>query len=326
MSGWIPNFLRPGFAKLTPNSAWPDASAIPDLSGKTAIVLGANSGVGYETALQLARKGAKVYATARSPEKAEQTVLRIETELKDENIQVLPLVVVLDDFTQVRNIARTFLAENKRLDILVNNAGVLENDFHLTKDGVEYDLAVNYISHFIFTTTLLPILSPGARIVNVSSYAQQFGSMILDLERINNPTDPQLSSWMTRYGHSKLAQVLFTRGLQRRVNESVFVNCCHPGQIGTGLNRSVAGSGTGVQGVAIRILMRLFDQPASIGALTQLYLATSPDVDEKGIRGEFFNPVAMRAMDKINPVALDDEMVEKLWTWTEGVVNQKVKD
>jgi NAD(P)-dependent dehydrogenase (short-subunit alcohol dehydrogenase family) len=326
MSGWIPNFLRPGFAKLTLNPSWPDASAIPDLSGKTAIVLGANSGVGYQTALQLARKGAKVYATARSPKKAEETILKIETELSDENVQVLPLVVVLDDFTQVRNTARALLAENKRLDILVNNAGVLENEFHLTKDGVEYDFAVNYISHFIFTTTLLPILSPGARIVNITSYAQQFGSIILDLDRINNPEDPQLNSWLSRYGHSKLAQVLFTRGLQRRVSENVYVNCCHPGQIGTGLNRHVAAPGTGMQGMAIRLAMRLFDEPASVGALTQLYLATSPEVEKKEIKGEFFYPVALKAMDKINRIALDDDMVEKLWRWTEEVVKEKVKD
>lgn len=326
MPGWIPNFLIPGFARITLNSSWRDASAIPDLSGKTAIVLGANTGIGYETALQLARKGAKVYATARSSEKAVETISKIEAELKDENVEVFPLVVPLDDFNQVRNAARAFLVEHKRLDILVNNAGILDNEFHLTKDSVEYDFAVNYVSHFIFTTTLLPIFSPGARIVNVSSFAQQFGKIILDLDRINNPEDPELNSWLARYGHSKTAQVLFTRGLQHRVNDNVFVNCCHPGQIGTGLNRTVAAPGTGMQGMAIRLAMRLFDQPPSVGALTQLYLATSQEVEKKDIKGQLFFPVAMKAMDKISKIALDDEMVEKLWTWTEKLVHQKLKD
>ena len=98
---WVPNFLTPGFARLTPNPSWPDASRIPDLKGKVAIVLGANSGLGYETALQLAQKRAKVYVTARSVEKAETAVENIKGELGNENVEVLPMVVVLDDFTQV---------------------------------------------------------------------------------------------------------------------------------------------------------------------------------------------------------------------------------
>jgi len=96
---WIPDFLTPGSARLTPNPTWPDASRIPDLKGKVAIVLGANSGLGYETALQLAQKGARVYATARSVEKAEATIKKIKGESGNENVEVLPMVVVPDDFT-----------------------------------------------------------------------------------------------------------------------------------------------------------------------------------------------------------------------------------
>jgi len=326
MNGWIPNSLKPPFSRWKSNPNWPQAGEIYDLKDKVAIVLGANSGVGYQTALELARNGAKVYVTARSSEKAEDTVLRIEEELKDKQVQVLPLVVALDDFAQVRSTARLFLADQKRLDILVNNAGVIAQDFQLTKDGVETDFAVNYVSHFIFTTTLLPILSPGARIVNVTSYAQNFKPLIMDIKRINDAKDPEVSSWLARYGHSKLAQSIFTRGLQKRVGEDVYVNCCHPGQVNTGLNRQVSAPGNGLQGFLIRLAMRLFDEPAWFGALTQLYLAMSPEVENKNIKGEFFMPVAQRAQDMMNPIALDDETVEKFWTWTEELVRTKLKD
>jgi len=326
MTGWFPNILKPSFSRLTPNPNWPDASAIPDLKGKVAIVLGANSGVGYNTALELARKGAKVYVTARSSEKAEETVLKIEDELKAEHVQVLPLVVVLDDFAQVRNAARAFVADQKRLDILVNNAGVITQNFQLTKDGVETDYAVNYLSHFIFTVALLPILSRDARIVNVTSHAQCFKPLVLDAGRINDAHDAELRGWLARYGHSKLAQAVFTRGLQARVGPAVHVNCCHPGQIRTGLNRQVSAPGTGVQGFLVRVAMRLFDEPPEVGALTQLYLAASPEVESKDIKGEFFMPIAQRAQGMMNPIALNDETVEKFWAWTEELVSKKLKD
>ena len=133
-------------------------------------------------------------------EKAEATIKKIKGELGNENVEVLPMVVVLDDFTQVTRRNRTnkiskffeslltYLARCEMLLVhsylqttkstsFVNNAAVLENDFHLTKDGVESSFAVNYVSHFIFTTTLLPALSPNARIVNVTSFAQSFGTL-----------------------------------------------------------------------------------------------------------------------------------------------------
>ncbi|KAF2094422.1 NAD(P)-binding protein [Rhizodiscina lignyota] len=328
MFDWF-NWIAPPFARLYPNPNWQDASQIPDLHGKTAVVLGANVGLGYETALQLARKAAKVYVTARSAEKAEDTQKRLEIDLAKEGVtgvDIVPIALPLDDLKEVKKSAQQFLTIETKVDILVNNAGVLDNEFKLTKDGIESHFAINYLSHFIWTTTLLPIVSQRARIVNVTSYAQTHGKAHFDLEKINDPKLEENNTWMKRYAHSKFAQVLFTRTLQTRVSPGVYVNCCHPGQVNTGLNRSVASYEAGIQGYLIRFAERILGQSASVGALTQLYLATSPKVKELGIKGEYLVAVAKRAMNEVNPGALDDELGKKFWIWTEEILKEKLSE
>jgi NAD(P)-dependent dehydrogenase (short-subunit alcohol dehydrogenase family) len=200
---------------------------------------------------------------------------------------------------------------------------MIDNDFHLTTDSIERTFAVGYISHYVFTTALMPALAPGARIVNVSSYAQVNAKIIMDVELINDPNG-ELNSWLKRYIHTKAAQVMFTRALQERVGTSVFVNVCHPGQISTGLNRSITAPETGIQAYIIRFGMWMWDLPTDIGALTPLYLATSPEVEKKCIKGKYFVPVAHQSMKLINPAALNHELVDKFWTWTESLAKQKI--
>lgn len=209
------------------------------------------------------------------------------------------------------------------MDILVNNAGVLDAKFNLTpRDKIESHFAVNHLGHFVFTTTILPSLQKGARIVNVSSYAQSVPKAPNPIlfDKINDPQ--ATTSWMERYGHSKLANVLFTRSLQSRLGSEYYVNCCHPGQIHTELNRTVTQDG--ITGWVIRLLMMLLDQPVQIGALTQLYLATSPEVEEKKIQGEYYSPIARRSMDLINPLALNEDLAEELWNYSQRVVDEKI--
>jgi NAD(P)-dependent dehydrogenase (short-subunit alcohol dehydrogenase family) len=209
------------------------------------------------------------------------------------------------------------------VDILVNNAGVLDAKFNLTpRDKIESHFAINHLGHFVFTTTILPCLQKGARIVNVTSYAQtnpKAPNPIL-FDRIND--ERAMGGWMERYGHSKLANVLFTRSLQSRLGSEYYVNCCHPGQVGTELNRTVTQDG--ILGYVIRFLMLLLDQPVEIGALTQLYLATSPEVVEKKIQGEYYVSIARRSMDSVNPVALNEDLAEELWNYSQRVVDEKV--
>lgn len=174
----------------------------------------------------------------------------------------------------------------------------------------------------MFTTTILPCLKKGARIVNLTSYAQinpKAPNPIL-FDMIND--EHATGGWMERYGHSKLANVLFTRSLQSRLGSEYYVNCCHPGQVGTELNRTVTQDG--FLGYVIRFLMLLLDQPIRIGALTQLYLATSPDIEEKKIQGQYYVSIARPSMDGINPFALNEELAEELWNYSQRVVDEKI--
>jgi len=314
------NFLVPPFARLYPNDSW-DVSKIPELTGKVAIVTGGNTGLGLQTCRLLAAHGALVFVAARSKEKGEAAVKAIRAETGNENVELLELD--LANIKSTQSSALAFLSTGHKVDILVNNAGVLDAEFTLTpRDRIESHFAINHLGHFVFTNTLLPALQKGARIVNVTSYAQINAKPPTPIlfDKINEKD--AFGDWLARYSQSKLANVLFTRSLQSRLGPEYYVNCCHPGQVGTELNRTVTQSG--IQGYIIRLLMLLFDQPAEVGALTQLYLATGPEVVEKDIHGEYFVSIARRSMDFINPVALDEHLAEELWTFSQRLVDEKL--
>ena len=255
--------------------------SIPDQSGKTIIVTGANSGIGYEAALALAKKGANVVLACRSPERSQAAADRIRAAAPKANLELAPLD--LSSLRSVRSFAEWFQRTHERLDVLVNNAGVMAIPRQLTEDGFELQLATNHLGHFALTGLLLGRMLTSAnagapsRIVNVSSMVHTIGRFDwsdLQMER-------RYSKWLA-YGRSKLANLLFTYELARRLEARgapVIAVACHPGYAATNLQAvgpKMTGSAFGQAVMAIG--NSVFAQSAEAGAWPTLRAATAPDV------------------------------------------------
>ena len=179
---------------------------VPDQSGRTVIVTGSNSGIGYQAALALAKRKARVVLACRNQDKAKAAVERIQVEVPTASLVSLPLD--LADLSSVAAFSDAFRSAHRQLDILINNAGVMALPKRRTKDGFEMQFGTNHLGHFALTGRLLDLLlaTPGSRVVNVSSMAHQFGRIRFhDLQ-----WEWRYSSWGA-YGQSKLANLLFTQ-------------------------------------------------------------------------------------------------------------------
>ena len=204
------------------------------LDGKTVIITGANTGIGKETAIDLARRGARVIIACRSAEKGEEALMEVRA--KSGNDHVVFRRLDLASLESVRQFASKVLEEEPTIDILVNNAGVMACPYSKTEDGFEMQFGVNHLGHFLLTNLLLDRLkeSPAARIVNVSSTAHRR----VDAINFDDLNSEKSYNRMAAYGQSKLANILFTRSLAKRlVGTSVIANCLHPGVIRTELGR-----------------------------------------------------------------------------------------
>ena len=248
------------------------ADDIPDLSGRTAVVTGGNSGIGLPTARELARHGARVVVATRSPERGRAAVDAIAAAVPGAAVTAAPLD--LADLASVRRFAGEFNPAHEGLDLLVNNAGVMMLPRQETADGFERQFGTNHLGHFALTGLLLPALlaRPGARVVTVSSGMHHRGRIDFDDlmgERTYNPT--------RAYAQSKLANLLFMLELQRRLDAAgadVRSVAAHPGFAATNLGHS---SGW-LTRLGVGLGQRLFAQSAEVGALPTLYAATMPDV------------------------------------------------
>jgi NAD(P)-dependent dehydrogenase (short-subunit alcohol dehydrogenase family) len=259
---------------------------IGDLTGKVALVTGANSGIGYETAALLAEHGAHVVLACRNPEKVRQAYDTLENDLDRSSLEILPLD--LSDLVSVRAAADRFVSEHARLDLLINNAGVMGTPYRQTADGFELQMATNHLGHFALTGLLLERLltSERSRVVTVSSQMHRIGH--INLADVAGSTAVS-NTWLS-YGASKLANLLFTAELDRRLRAlgaPTMAVAAHPGWTRSNL----AGTGASVgdkklRGAFGRFAGRTFGQATRTGALPTLYAATERDV----VGGTFVGP------------------------------------
>lgn len=239
---------------------------IPSQSGRIAVVTGANTGIGFETARMLALKGAQVVMACRNLEKGRGAIGRILAEKPAGSVIVEPLD--LSDLESVAAFAGAFSAKHERLDLLINNAGVMLPPLTRTKQGFELQFGTNHLGHFALTARLLPLLerTPGARVVVVSSTAQNTGRIALaDL----NWERRRYGAWAA-YGQSKLANMMFALELQRRLGamgSKVVVTAAHPGWTATDLQR---------QSAFMQFFNPFFAMKPAAGALPTLRAATDP--------------------------------------------------
>lgn len=289
------------------------ANNMPDQSGRVVVITGANSGVGYESAVALAQKGARVVMACRSVNKAEDAHRELLKRASGAQVDILPLD--LGSLKSVREFSENFNARYDRLDILMNNAGIMIPPYGKTEDGFESQFGTNHLGHFALTGLVLPKLlkTPGSRIVNVSSGAYLQATMNFeDLQSEN-----EYNAWGA-YAQSKLANILFTQELQRKLDaagaDTISV-ASHPGFARTNLQKVENNANS--QFNLITFLMPIMSQSAQIGAIYQLYAATMPTV-----RGaEFYGPRWMLKGDvvrvEVTARGKDVNKAARLWAISE---------
>jgi NAD(P)-dependent dehydrogenase (short-subunit alcohol dehydrogenase family) len=289
------------------------AADIPDLHGRRAIVTGANSGIGYHTALELARHGAAVVLACRSPERGKAATGRMKAEVPDAELELVTLD--LADLASVRRFADA--QADRPLDLLVNNAGVMALPRRVTADGFEMQFGTNHLGHFALTGLLLPALRAAAspRVTTVTSGAAWSGRLRFD----DLHGERRYSKWLA-YGQSKLANLLFAKELGRRVPE-ILSTAAHPGFASTNLQAAgpqMAGNKLRERGWGLA--STLVAQPAAAGALPTLYAAVSPDAEQGACYVPFFLQARGAPIKGITPPrAGSEELAARLWEVSESL-------
>ncbi len=304
-------------------SQWSEQD-IPALSGKTALVTGANSGLGFATARALAARGAQVILGCRDARKAEAAMAAIRGAVPGAKLEFLP--VDLSSLDSVRAAAATVKARHQRLDIQINNAGIMTLPYTKTRDGLEMLFGTNFLGHFALTGLLFELTraTPAARIVTITSLSERVGRLPLD------DLNWEKSRYSKRgaYARSKLANLVFALELDRRLRQAglgVLSVAAHPGYSATNI---VYGGGLGEASLTrsawnlmARLGNALLAQPAERGALPLLYAATMPDVQS----GEYIGPdgfIEFRGWPtRVKPSrrAQDPQLAAGLWARAEAM-------
>jgi NAD(P)-dependent dehydrogenase (short-subunit alcohol dehydrogenase family) len=290
---------------------WTNAD-IPDQTGRTAVITGANTGLGYETAAALAAKGAHVVLAVRNIEKGKEAAGRIEQSAPGAQVTLQELD--LSSLDSVRVAADELHATHDSIDLLINNAGVMFTPKSTTKDGFELQFGTNHLGHFAFTNLLLDrvLAAPGSRVVTVSSVGHRFARRGI---RFDDLQWERSYSRVGAYGQAKLANLLFTYELQRRLTgTNTIAVAAHPGGSRTELTRNLPP----LVGAVTKLAEPLF-QSADMGALPTLRAATDPSV----LGGQYYGPDGFgeqRGYPKIvasSEASHDVSAQKRLWTVSE---------
>jgi retinol dehydrogenase-13 len=279
------------------------------IHNKTVIITGGNTGIGKETAINLAKRGGRIILACRDDKRgrdAEEEIRR-----KSGSDTVFYRQLDLASLASVRQFAELIIQDEPHIDILINNAGIMACPHWKTEDGFEMQFGVNHLGHFLLTNLLLDKLkeSPSARIVNVSSLAYK---RITDKESfLDYENKLGYDPWVA-YGRSKLANVLFTRSLAKRLTgESVIVNCLHPGAIMTDLGRHFSKDFGYFKTILFTYTVgTLMFKSISQGAQTTIHCAVSEEVE--GVSGKYFADCKQKEL--ATEISHNDEVAEKLWT------------
>ncbi len=295
------------------------AEQIPLQGGKTAVVTGANSGIGYQAALELARHGAHVLLGCRNAAKGSAALDRLKREARGASAEVVQLDMA--SLASIRAFAAAFLARGVVLDLLINNAGVMALPTReLTEDGFERQFGTNHLGHFALTGLLMPALlaAPAPRVVTVASLAHRTGK--IEFDNLQSEKSYKGKGWEA-YNASKLANILFAKELDRRAraaHNSLLSLAVHPGVSITNIFENGPGA-NGLKAIAVKVLAPVLMQKDDAGALPTLYAATSSEA--KG--GEYIGPDGFGELKgapvvvQPKPQALDTAVGERLWAVSE---------
>ncbi|XP_075894049.1 retinol dehydrogenase 13 [Nelusetta ayraudi] len=299
-----------GFYGLKKWMAGPACRSKVRLNGKTVLITGANTGIGKETAVDMASRGARVILACRDMDRANQAAEEVRKRSGNGNVIVKQLD--LASLQSVRQLANDVIATEERLDVLINNAGVMSCPQWKTTDGFEMQFGVNHLSHFLLTNCLLDLLKKSApsRIVIVSSLAHEKGKIHFDDINLEQSYTPWIS-----YRQSKLANVLFSRELAKRLQGTgVTTYSLHPGVIWTELGRHFVLQIPLWKRILYRPFMYLIKSPKD-GAQTTIYCAVEESLKDQS--GLYYSDCAPKTPA---PQAEDDEAAKKLWDLSASMV------
>jgi len=279
-----------------------------DLKGKTCLITGATQGIGLAAAIEIARAGPTTVLVARNAARGDAAVQEVKDKSGNPNVSVL--IADLSSQASIRKLAADFKAKHDRLHLLLNNAGGVFMERSMTVDGIETTFAVNHLAYFLLTELLLDVIkaSAPARIVNVSSGAHTPGH--LDFDDLQHQ---KKWSGLRTYSDSKLANILFTYELARRLaGTGVTVNALHPGVVSTGFGRN----NKGLMKAFVSLFGPFLLSPEK-GARTSVYLATSPEVE--GVTGKYFEKCKAVSSNK---ESYDTDVARRLWDASEQLTRQ----
>jgi NAD(P)-dependent dehydrogenase (short-subunit alcohol dehydrogenase family) len=292
---------------------------IPSQKGKVAIVTGANSGLGKEITIGLAKKDIKVIMACRNQSKAESAKAEVLSKVNNADLEIM--ILDLNSLNSVRDFAKAFGEKYNRLDLLIENAGIMIPPFSKTEDGFESQMGVNYFSHFLLANLLYPLLNKteGSRIATTSSLAHEQGR--IDFDNLNAEKS---YSKMGAYGQSKLACLLFAYELKRRLEKAgsnVIAVSSHPGVSKTNLFTNIPA----IARILMTPLLPIFTHAPKYAALPTLYAALGPDVKN----GDYYGPTGFKGMKgkpgkvKSKPHSYDEKVASDLWDISEKLTGQK---